>query len=280
MLNKPDKRGINKAGMEQESGIFAAMIPSQRKKQTRRGFTLIELLTVIGIIAVLAAILFPVFATVRGKARQTACVSNLRQIGMAVQMYAQDFDGLPPYAADASDKTVVGMWDGQPKCQTKIQEMPWLHYHKDPTLPSANQWTDGVLDSYLKSHDLWRCAGDTGFDRLDNNFDPATGTLRLMDARPTMYEAFGASYLFHTTIAFSQVPIDSMQGKDFAGRDIGPAQINLLFDGNGSWHGQPFSLGVSGLRYVTLFLDGHAKLLTNDDYQRAWASFPDINPCP
>ena len=243
-------------------------------------FTLVELLTVIGIIAVLAAILFPVFATVRGKARQTACVSNLRQIGMAVQMYAQDFDGLPPYAADASDKTVTGLWGSQPKCQEKIVAMPWLHYHRDVTRPANDQWVDGALDSYLKSHDLWRCAGDTGFDYLDNNFDPNTGNLRPMPARPTMYEAFGASYLFHTTIAFSQVPIDSMEGKDFAGRNIGPAQINMLFDGNGSWHGQPFSLGVNGLRYVTLFLDGHAKLLTNDDYQRAWASFPDINPCP
>lgn len=58
----------------------------------RRGFTLIELLVVIAIIAVLAAILFPVFAQAREKARQAACLSNLRQVGLAVQMYAQDYD--------------------------------------------------------------------------------------------------------------------------------------------------------------------------------------------
>ncbi len=64
----------------------------------RRGFTLIELLVVIAIIAILAAILFPVFARARERARQTSCLSNLRQIGLAVHMYAQDYRGLVPLA--------------------------------------------------------------------------------------------------------------------------------------------------------------------------------------
>ena len=60
----------------------------------RVGFTLIELLVVIAIIAILAAILFPVFSQVREKARAAACISNAKQIGLAIRQYAQDYDGL------------------------------------------------------------------------------------------------------------------------------------------------------------------------------------------
>ncbi len=71
-------------------------------KANRDGFTLIELLLVIAIIAVLAAILFPVFAAAREKARQTSCLSNLRQIGVAAHMYTQDFDETLPSSGTSS----------------------------------------------------------------------------------------------------------------------------------------------------------------------------------
>lgn len=64
----------------------------------KKGFTLIELLVVIAIIAILAAILFPVFARAREKARQSRCLSNLRQQGMATAMYLQDWESFPPFS--------------------------------------------------------------------------------------------------------------------------------------------------------------------------------------
>ncbi len=69
-------------------------------RKGRKGFTLIELLVVIAIIAILAAILFPVFSKARQKAQQTVCLSNIKQMALAIQMYATDWDNLYPLAAD------------------------------------------------------------------------------------------------------------------------------------------------------------------------------------
>ncbi len=73
-----------------------------RQKAGRPGFTLIELLVVIAIIAILAAILFPVMVGAREKARQTRCLSNLKQLGSAVQMYADNNSGYPRHSSPSS----------------------------------------------------------------------------------------------------------------------------------------------------------------------------------
>src|SRR5262252_4110816 len=66
--------------------------PTDMRFRFHRGFTLIELLVVIAIIAILAAILFPVFAQAREAARKTSCLSNMKQLGLGLLMYAQDYD--------------------------------------------------------------------------------------------------------------------------------------------------------------------------------------------
>ena len=75
---------------------------------SRRAFTLIELLVVIAIIAILAAILFPVFAQAREKARAITCVSNLKSVGLAAMMYAQDYDESLPGGWGGADNNACG----------------------------------------------------------------------------------------------------------------------------------------------------------------------------
>lgn len=82
----------------------------------RRGFTLIELLVVIAIIAILAAILFPVFAQARERARTSSCSSNLKQLGTGIAMYVQDYDEIFPYVYQDPVPGAVppgGYWSGQ-----------------------------------------------------------------------------------------------------------------------------------------------------------------------
>jgi prepilin-type N-terminal cleavage/methylation domain-containing protein/prepilin-type processing-associated H-X9-DG protein len=77
---------------------------------SRNGFTLIELLVVIAIISILAAILFPVFATAREKARQSTCASNLKQLGLAFTGYIQDYDEVYPMSSSGGN-TFNPTWD-------------------------------------------------------------------------------------------------------------------------------------------------------------------------
>jgi prepilin-type N-terminal cleavage/methylation domain-containing protein/prepilin-type processing-associated H-X9-DG protein len=95
------------------------------------GFTLIELLVVIAIIAILAAILFPVFSRAREKARQSSCGSNLRQVQLAIAQYTQDYDERHPHTWF----TANGLWND------------W---------PGGYQWEEAVLP-YVKNNQLFVC---------------------------------------------------------------------------------------------------------------------------
>jgi prepilin-type N-terminal cleavage/methylation domain-containing protein/prepilin-type processing-associated H-X9-DG protein len=117
----------------------------------RRGFTLIELLVVIAIIAILAAILFPVFAQAREKARTISCLSNGKQLGLGLMMYVQDYDETYPWAMYTC--SAVG------DCPGGV-----------PAMDSVDAWPDLVFP-YVKNEGVYGCPDTTPFS------DPSWGGL-------------------------------------------------------------------------------------------------------
>jgi prepilin-type N-terminal cleavage/methylation domain-containing protein/prepilin-type processing-associated H-X9-DG protein len=120
------------------SGL-AVKTEGKMKRNKTRAFTLIELLVVIAIIAILAAILFPVFAKARERAKQTTCLSNLKQIGIGLTSYASDYDDV--YPAERFPGTPLRTW-------------------KDAIQPG------------IKSVDVWACPSNT------HTWDPITASLK------------------------------------------------------------------------------------------------------
>jgi len=128
------------------------IVRSFRTPKRAGGFTLIELLVVITIIAVLAALLFPVFGAARERARQSSCASNLRQIGLAVMMYAADYDDTFPPAAYPDPLQLKQYWFG-----LRIGD-------------SADfDTTQGLLYPYMRSAEVKRCPSFQGKPYLGNS---------------------------------------------------------------------------------------------------------------
>jgi prepilin-type N-terminal cleavage/methylation domain-containing protein len=123
--------------------------------RTRTGFTLIELLVVIAIIAILAAILFPVFARAREQARATTCLSNSKQLPLATLMYLQDYDATyPTMYLEAAD--VVGDGAG---------ELYGLHAgigDANQQIYARNSSVQAQLNPYIKNMGIWMCPSDSG----------------------------------------------------------------------------------------------------------------------
>jgi prepilin-type N-terminal cleavage/methylation domain-containing protein/prepilin-type processing-associated H-X9-DG protein len=115
----------------------------------RSGFTLIELLVVIALIAILAAILFPVFARAREQARKTACLSNMKQIGLGLNMYVEDYDEVEPYREN-DDSPAPGV-SGLPGAETETLSGPY-----GPTQTVVTTWKSN-LQPYIKNYDVFRC---------------------------------------------------------------------------------------------------------------------------
>ncbi len=124
-------------------------------RRTRRcGFTLIELLVVIAIIAILAAMLFPVFARARESARKIQCLSNVKNIAMAFQMYLADYDRLPPrdHTQKFQQWLATGAANFCEDCDQGGSYSCWIPTRSNPYL----RWPV-LLDEYVRNRDVWRC---------------------------------------------------------------------------------------------------------------------------
>ena len=190
-------------------------------RRNELAFTLIELLVVIAIIAILSAILFPVFAQAREKARQAACMSNLRQIGMGFAMYIQDNDELLPDRRDLKNSLPLG-WK------------PWTSW---PTSDPRAGWALVVLDPYIKNNAIWLCPSIAGssLGRAVQVNQPVTTA---MNSPSTNY------WLWRFDRPDNPVPLDDCWGKSInqvvsdlqlaqnpqAGNPDGPADVELAVD--------------------------------------------------
>jgi prepilin-type N-terminal cleavage/methylation domain-containing protein len=149
-------------------------------QSTKNAFTLIELLVVIAIIAILAAILFPVFAQAREKARETVCVSNARQVGLQVRMYVSDYDDMMP---------IFYAYNSQP-----------------PSGDPGHKGIELLILPYGKSRDLFRCPDDVGGPAVA---DPTYGC----PGRTTYHACYGSSYRFSKG-SFSVIAGESSQNNE------------------------------------------------------------------
>ncbi len=196
-----------------------------RVNYVAHGFTLIELLVVIAIIAALATLLFPLFGTARRKGHSSVCASNLHQLGLGVQGYAQDWDDHIPYAPDSMDKMTTGDSTS----------------HKDPALQLVASIPYDIrfpLASYGATAQIWRCP----LDKFPNPTPPL---------KPTFFENCSSSYWYdgrHAIKVWSledyKLPAQNVIMTDYSpchlGDDPDGKALNLLFADfhvkSSTWH--------------------------------------------
>jgi prepilin-type N-terminal cleavage/methylation domain-containing protein/prepilin-type processing-associated H-X9-DG protein len=214
---------------------------------SRRAFTLVEILVVIGLIAILSAILFPVFAQVRKNARSVACVSNFRQIGLAISMYAGDFDDHYPNGTD--DGRVISC--GKP------------FYSQESDLKTLKKSIYSLLKSYTSNNSyIWRCPQDTGIARGGVCYD-ANNTIIESNTveNKSLFQGRGNSYFYRVELGYRGIQYPASGYNSARPRtEIGSAKTGILIDAGPFWHGdQEFQ----GERQNVLFADGHVKTETS-----------------
>lgn len=198
---------------------------------SRRAFTLIEVLVVVGVLALLTAILFPVFARARDRARASSCASNLHQLGLSIFQYTADYDGRMPYAPDPATKQRIARPQeiyGEP-LDSLILTLPDIRF---------------VLRPYGAPPSLFRCPSD----QMPKYFLLDDPTYKM-----TEFEQWGSSYGYVEEDGLNSKLIDSYKH---------PAQIIMMSDGS-TFHGAGVNAPTLNQSFSNeLYVDGHVKLMS------------------
>lgn len=207
----------------------------RRRAGTGAGFTLIELLVVIAIIAILAAVLFPVFMTAKARGAQSACNANLRQFGQALSMYIDDYNNRLPNAS-------FGRW--------------WTLYFGAASSPGP--YITDVMKKYVKNNDIWFC--------------PAIHRDRPMWplwSRTLSYNDNGASYQWFEALyvpggAGATVSLRGVSASKILHPIRQPVFCDVPYGYNTPAQGRANTPIVHGKGINAAFLDGHTKWVDVD----------------
>lgn len=251
------------------------------KTRTQRAFTLIELLVVIAIIAILAAILFPVFAKARSRAQQSTCVSNMKQIGLAMTQYVNDAEDRFPAWNPPNLKSFLSVEDFKATYENSL----YFGGSVDILAASGERATISLqLDPYIKSRAIWACPADFGLYRTGDGWPGGAKTeLAFKDwrLRSDRSKKIGVSYGYRATNITNPGSVGGGQDNPYM-TALDPAGIALaaypssavkrpsdraMFWDMRAWHANSkTSVGaeVGNGKIQILFIDGHvATVATN-----------------
>jgi prepilin-type N-terminal cleavage/methylation domain-containing protein/prepilin-type processing-associated H-X9-DG protein len=215
----------------------------------RIGFTLIELLVVIAIIAILAAIMFPIFLGAKKRAQRSVCISNVRQIGLALNMYVDDNGGkYPNYSSD---------------CPPGISSSDWDSPHSG--LATSLMW---ALRPHVKNAKIWMCpaGGQRAFGattyavpqgrRVENRWPQFVGWIKGMSTNYSG-EALDYAYRSYRWSALGKTPMQYCADS----RSVGVSPL-LLYDTYDPLPGEAFNPHQGGI--AVLWWDGHVRWIKDD----------------
>ena len=236
----------------------------------QKAFTLIELLVVIAIIAILAAILFPVFASAKAAAKKTACLSNTKQIGIGLYIYLQDYDDVLPMANYPSPPAYMG------------PPFTIFAWHNGPGV-SELSWADLLLP-YTKNVQIFRCPVDDNSTVLNSSGVPIPGERLSYALNYYFYRPPGGAPSQFAISGGSITSLPNPAGKVFiaeTGKNPANGQIPEIVRPDRFWG---FERHQSGANYV--LADTHAKFHRMPQWWKTanppWSN-PDLaslEPCP